>query len=392
MNRDDRRPLARLARWSAAVLAAAATAIAGCGGGVGVGGTGGYASGPITGFGSIFVNGVEFGDDTALVEDEDGVASSSAALRLGMVVEVDSGPINGVSGAQTAAATRIRYGSEVVGPVDSVNPGAGTLVVFGQTVAVTASTVFDDSLSGGLPSLVLPANVEVFGFFDAAASGFVATRIELRTALPAFRLRAPVQAIDTSAHTLTTIGGRVFSYGSLALPAGLSVGGFVRVLVGTTPVGGQWTVLSFGDGARRLPDIDHAELRGTVTSIDSPTRFSVNGQPVNAAFVTLPAGFALGVSVEVEGASTGGVLRASSIVLDDNGGVEGDIRLKGTVGSTDTAHSTFVVQGVTVIYGPQPVQYDNGSAANIADGVQIEVRGVPAPDGTRVLATRIGFR
>jgi hypothetical protein len=57
----------------------------------------------------------------------------------------------------------------------------------------------------------------------------------------------------------------------------------------------------------------------------------------------------------------------------------------------ELARSTFVVQGVTVIYGPQPVQYDNGSAANIADGVQIEVRGVPAPDGTRVLATRIGF-
>ena len=60
-----------------------------CGGGgstiAGIGGTGITTSGTITGFGSIFVNGVEY-DLTGAGITVDGVPASDADLTLGMVL------------------------------------------------------------------------------------------------------------------------------------------------------------------------------------------------------------------------------------------------------------------------------------------------------------------
>ncbi|HET9821328.1 MAG TPA: hypothetical protein VFQ16_05830, partial [Burkholderiaceae bacterium] len=55
-----------------AVALALGVTLSGCGGGVETGGTGAsntYAEGPITGFGSVIVNGVRFDDRSADVED-----------------------------------------------------------------------------------------------------------------------------------------------------------------------------------------------------------------------------------------------------------------------------------------------------------------------------------
>ena len=46
--------------------------MAGCGGGVGTGGTGTYAAGPITGFGSVIVNDIRFDDGAAMADDVPG--------------------------------------------------------------------------------------------------------------------------------------------------------------------------------------------------------------------------------------------------------------------------------------------------------------------------------
>ena len=65
------------------LVLSAAAALASCGGGVGSGGTGSFASGPITGFGSVIVGGVRFDDSTANVEDGEGGRRSRDELRLG---------------------------------------------------------------------------------------------------------------------------------------------------------------------------------------------------------------------------------------------------------------------------------------------------------------------
>ncbi len=393
MTMDTHARFAGLLRRAAALALAAVAAMAGCGGGVGVGGTGGFASGPITGFGSVIVNGIEFDDATAQVEDEDGGASAPGVLQLGMVVDVDSGPIGGSAAAPTAVAAHIRFGSEIVGPVDSVDMAAASLGVFGQTVAVTSTTVFDSRLTNGLASVTVGSTLEVFGAFDAQRSRFVATRIAPRdSAVAFFKVRGPVRNLDPAARTFA-IGSLVLRY--TAAPAGLAEGVIVRVRVETTPVAGTWTVHAFGAGVRSLPDLDRARLRGPITTFSSSQQFSVDGQPVDASAASFPdgtAGLALGVEVDVEGPVAGGVLRATQVEIDDNGGPQGGFELKGSIDEHFPALQLFALRGVTVFYGAPGVEFDNGTATDLRVGVAVEARGVLSANGTRLLATRIRFK
>ena len=75
-------------RTLAALALGLAAAVSGCGGSVGVGGTGSYSYAPIEGFGSIYVGGIEYDDSQAAVFDEDGAAIARDSLRLGMVVDI----------------------------------------------------------------------------------------------------------------------------------------------------------------------------------------------------------------------------------------------------------------------------------------------------------------
>ena len=100
--------------------------LAGCGGGsgggglAGIGGTGVVASGSITGFGSIFVNGVEYEIESGTCEVDDRIVSGNcqANLRLGMVVTVE-GTVSG----STGTASRVVFDSAVEGPVSGLTTG-----------------------------------------------------------------------------------------------------------------------------------------------------------------------------------------------------------------------------------------------------------------------------
>lgn len=379
-------------RRGSATLMFAAAVTAGCGGSVGVGGTGAYASGPIDGFGSIFVGGIEFDDATASVFDDDGAPSTRGALRLGMGTEVDSGALGGTADAPTATATSIRMVAEVVGLAHAIDVTNGTLTVFDQAVKVDALTVFDAALPNGLASVAEGAALRVYGSLDASAGVYTATRIEPAAApLTAYKVRGTVQDLDTAARTFR-IGGALFSYtGTQPL---LAPDAFVRVSAATTPVAGRWVVISVAAGARALPDLDQARLRGPVTAYTSGTDFSVNGQPVDARsanFTGPPGSVVLGVSVVVDGAVQSGVLVARSVRLDNQGGAQGNFQLKGAIESVDPGTKTLVLKGLSVYYGSNGVQFVGGSEAQLAANRSIEVRGVLRANGTQLDARRITF-
>lgn len=381
----------RWLRFSALVLAAAA-AVAGCGGSVGVGGTGSYGSAPIEGFGSVYVGGIKYDDSNASVVDEDGAASSRSALRLGMTVEVEGGAIGGTEAAPTAVANRIRTVSEIIGLASAVDPVAGTLVVFDQTVVVDAFTVIDPVFVGGLAGVADGVAVEVFGAFDAAASRFLATRIAPRDGtLNAYKVRGPVSALDTAARTFR-VGTALFSYdGTLPL---LAEGAYLRVQAQTQPVAGRWPVRAIDAGVRALPDLDRVKLRGAITRYASDADFDLNGQRVDARtanFVGRPGDLALGKTVVVDGATAGGVLIASKVRLEERGGAQGSITLQGPIESLDTTARSFVLRGSTVDYSGNGVQFDGGSASDLANGRAVTVIGNPSAGGTRVAARRISF-
>ncbi|MGH8848650.1 MAG: DUF5666 domain-containing protein, partial [Polaromonas sp.] len=166
-------------------LLGGAMALAGCGGGgsggvatVGGGGTGSFSVGPITGFGSIIVNGIRFDDSAASILDDDG-ADMRGKLKLGMLATVKGSPVSGTS----ATATSVVVGSELKGRIEgTLNSVQKTFVVLGQTVQVTGSTVFDESLPKGFGSLATDTIVEVHGILDPAANTLQATFIEKENA------------------------------------------------------------------------------------------------------------------------------------------------------------------------------------------------------------------
>jgi len=354
-----------------------------------------YTQGVISGFGSVIVGGVRFDDSSATVADDDGNVRSRSDLRLGMMVEIDAGQVN--RAAASALARRIRWGSEIVGPVGSVDEASSTVQVLGQTVLVTTSTVFDDSLSGGLAALEPGQVVEVHGILDPANGRVVATRIEAENAAAVYKLRGAIDNLDTTARTFT-INGELISYAGLPaamVPPGLTKGQIVRVLLQTGQVDGVWVATGLRGGLRLPEARREAHVEGVITVFTSVRSFEINGLLVDASQASFPdgsAGITLGSRVEVEGTVDNGTLVATKVEVEERRDMgHRQMELHGAMGDLDTAGKTFALRGVTVWYGGQ-VQFRDGSEATLANGRQVEVKGVLGSDRTRLDARRIEFK
>ena len=117
--------------------------------------------------------------------------------------------------------------------------------LLGQTVKVSDTTVYDTALTGGLASLstVVGSVLEVHAQYDAARQLYVASRVDLDASVDSYKLRGPILALDTTAHTFQ-MGTATISYASLSpQPTNLAVNQWVRVKLATTPAAdGSWTL------------------------------------------------------------------------------------------------------------------------------------------------------
>jgi hypothetical protein len=387
-------------------LLCAAAVLTGCGGG-GTSNTAptaaisSFSAGTITGFGSVIVNGVRFDDTSASVSDDEGNARRNDELRLGMTAEIESAGVTEDSSGLHGMATAIRFGSEIVGPVSSIAADGKSLVVLGETVQITAITLFDDRLVGGLAGVIPGTTIlEVHGLLDAATGVYTATRLEPRPNAPYFKLRGVVSNIDKTARTFRIGGGtETISYASIAgaAPAALDNGLLVRVRLDKVKVTGNWVAVNIASGVRKLENHDEAELEGAITAstfaVDK--KFSVNGIAVDAATATFPQGsdgIVLGARVEVKGSAVNGVVVATRVSIE----TEHDRELKGfelhgAISAFDGSAKTFLLRGVTVSFGDASVEFRKGTVTDLANGRQVEVKGVRASDGKTLVARRISF-
>jgi hypothetical protein len=353
-----------------------------------------FTSGPISGLGSIIVNGVRFDDNSAQVEDDDdGSSHMSSELKLGMMVEVHSSAID--DRLARAVAMRVRFGSEIVGPVASKDVAAQTLRVLDQTIEVSPNTVFDDSLAGGFAAIVPDQVLEIHALFDASTGHYVATRIEDKANALLFRLRGRIGALDTAAKTFS-IGDAVINYGNVPaadLPT-LADGLRVRVRLQTSQVNGQWVAVSVRTGVRRVDDVADARIRGLVTAFTSAQQFEVQGVPVdasNATFEPNAAAVGLGVVVEVRGRAAAGTIVASRIrVIDRDGDDWQRVELHGEVSALDPVAQTFLLRDVKINYG-RVIDWKNGLPTDLANGKPVEVKGVWSEDRRVLFAVIVEF-
>jgi hypothetical protein len=364
--------------------------LAGCGGvdsgGTGTGDAPTLAVGPISGFGSIIVNGLRFDDSVAAISDDGGRALTRADLRLGMRAEV----VGSAVAAGTASAASIRVRSELLGPIDAIDLAAGSLTVLGQAVQIVGTTVLD---LGGTSPLAVGDAVEVHATVDVAQARYVASRIERKAALQRYKLRGVVGELDLAGHTLR-IGALSIDWSAVA-PAdpatALAPGRFLRIELATTPAAGTRSALAIAADTIPLDDRERVEFEGRITAFTSLTEFALDGVPVDArgaSFEDGAVGIVLGAKVEVEGSLRGGVLRATQVELEDDEGTGESFELHGSIESADAAAMRFVVRGVTVAWSAG-TRFDSGGPADLVVGRLVEVRGRLAPDGLLIEATLI---
>jgi Domain of unknown function (DUF5666) len=361
-----------------------------CGGGVSEQGTGAppqvYSTGPISGFGSVIVNGVRYDDTGVAAKDEDGAAVS---LQLGMLVQIDGENLDrNATPLPTATAKTITVSSELLGRVDARDDVAGTLTILGQTVSILPTPATDRAVAVG-------DLVEVYGLHDVARQRYTATRIQHRSGVSALRLHGKVGSVGSNSFT---IGGATIRY--TTAPEGLAVGTVLKLKLATSPVAAStWTLQSAQTSTPKVPaDDTEVEVEGVISSYTSLSSLVVQGIPVDASGATLEGGttLAAGATIEAEGVMRGGVLRASKVEIkkaDDGsgGGTEPtEVEITSPISSIDTATKTLVLTK-----GSQKVDY---SAARLRDGLtealmvvglRIEVKGVLSEDGSTVLATDI---
>jgi hypothetical protein len=385
--------------WLAVVICLVVILVA-CGGGggggfaatagVGSGGTGAAFSGPISGFGSIIVNGVRIDDSDASITLDDDAGGGNADLKLGMMVDVEG---ERDAGGTTGKASHIAAHSFVRGPISGIDNNQ--LRVLGVTVTVTSRTVFDGAGVSELGSLRMNDAVEVHGIRNASG-GVNATRIERKTGgSSAVVLTGMVQDVTGPAFT---VNGTTVQYqrGNLVdMPNGIAAGMLVQVK-GTmsrsdTVTASSVRVLRPAPAAK---DRQHVEVDGVITRFTSAAAFEVNGMPVtigNGAKVDgVPAH---GARVQVEGSMAGGTLIADKVEIEDDSREKEDPNeLHGQIANLDRTTNTFTMRN-----GSVTVKWDGNTKfdktlgkgeGSLADGVKVEVKGKVT--GNVVLASKVG--
>ena len=391
----------------------AITLVSACGGGGGGGGggitppppppTGGItrtgvaiAVGPITGFGSVIVNGIRY-DTANATFTRDGAAAIQSDLAVGQFVVV-TGTIDDDN--SNAVATSVEFDDVVEGPVWSVDSGAGSFVVLGQTVLVGPDTSVDDNCPADLNGLLAVAAVEVSGPVMADGS-IAATRYECKSILGEMEVTGVVNNINAGAMTFEinalTVdfsGAAVDNFPSGAISDGDPVE--AKGVSGGAGAGDELiaTRVEF-KGARFADDEgDHIEIEGFITDFVSATDFAVSGVPVTTDGNTIyePAGFSasdLGpnLKIEAEGEfNSAGVLLATKIDFKQ----ANNLRVTGLVDSVNG--DSLIILDITIATDLLLTRFEDKTNADvdplrIADifaGDYVEVRGqeFPADSGT----------
>jgi hypothetical protein len=347
--------------------------------------------GTITGFGSIFVNGIEFATDgtSFTVDDNPGTESD---LRIGQVVRV-TGTID--DNGSTGSADDVVFDNEVEGEITSIDVTGSQIVVLGQVVVIDGSTVFDDSLADpSINGLAVGDLVEVSGFPDA--NGVVrASRIEPGTAGGDLEVRGTIGNLDTGTGTFE-LNGLVVDYSGATLDdfaAGQPADGD-PVEVHGSDVDANGVLIATrvereDRGFDGVGDDVQVEIEGLITRFESAADFDVAGQPVTTTNGTVfengeAADLALDVKVEAEGfVDEDGVLVADKVSIRR----ENDARIEALVDGVDVDAGILTVFGIAVTVD-ELTRFEDGSDADVRDfsladvaaGDFVEVRGVETSD------------
>jgi hypothetical protein len=314
-----------------------------CGGNVnfaGGEGTGGTGVGPVTGFGSVVVNGVRY-DDTGIDNTNffDDHGRTKAGLGAGMMVKISATGVNDVTG--TGTATRIEVMRHVDGPLDDngVTLATNRFRVMGQSVVADTATVFDNVAVGGLVDLAAIDNLARAG-------------------------RRP----ELEVHGVSDNTGAIHAT-------------FIHM----------WdNDLAPGRGVQVKGTVANDNVVGNAFTLGTST----------VSYAARPAGLGNGVFVEVKGTfrTTDNTVLATTIAVEDPAAGQGAgdlVKSEGYVKRIVTAGARFELVGADglqlINWSTGTAAFRDGTAADLLAGARVEVEGKRNLDKT-VAAKEISFR
>jgi hypothetical protein len=304
----------------------------------------GTGLGPVAGFGSVIVNGVEY-DDTGI--DNTGIDNTNffddhgrtkADLVPGMMIKVTATGVSDTSG--TGTATKIEVLRHVDGPLDDngVTLATNRMMVIGQTVVVDTTTVFDNVVVGSLVDLAAIDNLAKAG-----------NRPELE-----------IHGIADNTGTIHATFVHKW---------------FDNVVAGRV-----------------------VQVKGTVANHNIVRKtFTLGSSTVS--YTARPAGLDNGIFAEVKGTyrTTDNTLLATTITVEDptaDQGVGDLVKVEGYVNRIIVLGTQFELlgaDGLQKVNWPVGTEFRDGSTADLRAGARVEVEGKRNLDGT-LAANAISFR
>lgn len=350
-------------------------------------------AGTVTGFGSVFIDGVRIDDRGIAAQTED--ASGSVVkieLKIGQTVEIQHDG--------NLKAKQVLVVPAVQGVISAIDSAAGSMTVLGMAVIINTNralgpvTVFEAPYT--FSSAKAGDGVEIYGILKTDAAGKVqihATRVEKETLGSTHKLRGKVAALSTSGSTFK-IGELTFNYLNVPIKpasASLSNGADVVVSIPATAslTNGAISVTAVKVKHHREESRDaEAQLRGIVSNINvSAKTFALDGLLINAGDAKFDhagksfADLSMGAYVRVKGVfQTDGSVNAKSVTLRS---IEtdkvGEVELHGSI-LDFVSSADFSVRGLRM--NATGAEIDCPSGTVLKNGLQVKIEGFLAADGS----------
>lgn len=369
--------------------------------------------GRITGFGSVFVGGVEYESDTATItKDGRPAINGDNDLKVGMIVTV-RGSTNGNQGV----ANSIEFTDELEGVVQgipTINPdGTGSMKVMGHTVTLDTSTNFESDD----PAISTPADipdgaiVEVSGYNDGAGN-ILASYIELKAKDMAtygddMEVKGVVSSLSDAVDALTFVLGKV-TVDATAIRDSIDLGQplandlyvEVKSATGFDSVTGYLVASKIeleddGDYAHDGEDGDEMEVEGIITATDMENgTIDVDGRSITLSEGMDLSSYVIGDLIEIKfRIDADGNAVADKIEKDDAHDDADEEEIKGFVTAIDTDSSTITIDGKTTISVDKfnAIMIDDSSTpdkyfsiSSLSTGDRVEVDAYQDSDGNYI--------
>ncbi|MDO6442777.1 DUF5666 domain-containing protein [Marinobacter sp. 2_MG-2023] len=363
----------------------------------GIRGTG-SSVGPVSGFGSVFVNGIEFDTDGIRdrgVEGNDGI-DSERILHEGMILRVDGEWRHD----DTGTASSMAYDDTLRGTVSNLATGSNddqiTFEIHGQPVFADRQTVFDEQSRANLENgdfVRVSAWRQPDGVFRASYIGvnfgaFGDSAIELE---------GPVDAGSVGGGQFK-MNGQIIKFDDLSFVEGLTSGdlqsGVYFEVEGDLDLASDAVVaarIQPNDFRRYQPSDKNIYMAGPVSSdyIFNERTFGLNGMTIQVTAGAELVGIELedineGLLVQVEGESVGSNLVLASQIL----ALDSDAEIRGVIDTVDPGADRLYIGGVGVQITPRTIISDDEAEERLtindlipgAGAIQVGVAGLQKED------------